>query len=123
MSSTLVLALVVLAALLVALVGWLLLRAWNDGSDPEVLDIYPYATTSPIYLDLPGALPADPADAAYFVTWLDRAIADAAARTDYRDSHERNAILDYLRKARARYAEMAKRGKVVDALGLEPRTR
>ena len=34
--------------------GWLLLRAWNDGADPLVLDLYPYATTSPIYLELPG---------------------------------------------------------------------
>jgi len=34
--------------------GWLLLRAWNDGADPGVLDLYPYATTSPVYLDLPG---------------------------------------------------------------------
>ena len=39
--------------------GWLILRAWNDGADPHVLDIYPYATTSPIYLDLPGGLPPD----------------------------------------------------------------
>ena len=38
--------------------GWLLLRAWNDGSDPQVLDIYPYATTSPVYLDLPGGAAA-----------------------------------------------------------------
>ncbi len=48
--------------------GWLLLRAWNDGADPEVLDIYPYATTSPVYLEMPGGIPPDPADATYFVT-------------------------------------------------------
>jgi hypothetical protein len=87
---------------------WLILRAWNAGSDPEVLDIYPYATTSPIYLELPGGHPPDPADAAYFVSWLNRVIADASARTDYRDTRERDAILDYLRKARDRYAAMAK---------------
>src|SRR6185369_14730570 len=22
--------------------GWMVLRAWNDGADPQVLDIYPY---------------------------------------------------------------------------------
>jgi hypothetical protein len=33
--------------------GWLLLRAWNEHADPGVLDIYPYATTSPIYLESP----------------------------------------------------------------------
>ena len=36
--------------------GWLLLRAWNDGSDPQVLDLYPYATTSPVYSSSPAAL-------------------------------------------------------------------
>ena len=46
--------------------GWVLLRAWNDGADPQVLDIYPYATTSPVYLELPGGLPPDPADARLF---------------------------------------------------------
>jgi len=83
--------------------GWLLLRAWNDGADPEVLDLYPYATTSPIYLDLPGGLPRDPADASYFAAWLDRVIADASARTDYRTDKERQSILDYLRRARERF--------------------
>ena len=80
--------------------GWLLLRAWNEGADQEVLDIYPYATTSPIYIEMPEGLPRDPADASYFVAWLDRVIADSAARTDYRDGRERGAILNYLRTAR-----------------------
>jgi len=91
----------------VAASGWLVLRAWNDGADPEVLDIYPYATTSPVYLDLPGGLPPDPAAAAYFAAWLDRTIADAAARTDYRSAGERDEILAYLRKARDRFVSMA----------------
>ena len=93
--------------------GWLLLRAWNEGSDPQVLDLYPYATTSPIYLDLPGGAPPAPADAAYFVAWLDRVIAAAEERTDYRDAEERERTLDYLRKAREDYVRRA--AKVVDA--------
>ena len=88
--------------------GWLLLRAWNDGADPEVLDIYPYATTSPVYLDLPGDMPTDPADAAYFVAWLNRTIADASARDDYRNAREKAAVLDYLTKARDHFAGLAK---------------
>ncbi len=87
--------------------GWLLLRAWNDHSDPQVLDLYPYATTSPIYLDLPGGLPKAPSDAAYFVAWLDRVIADAASRDDYRSDRERRETLDYLRKARDRFMALA----------------
>ncbi|WP_309663164.1 CehA/McbA family metallohydrolase [Sphingomonas sp.] len=83
--------------------GWILLRAWNDGADPQVLDLYPYATTSPVYVDLPGGRPPDATDAAYFVAWLDRLIADAGSRIDYRSAREREATLDYLRKARAHY--------------------
>ncbi|MCL6730227.1 CehA/McbA family metallohydrolase [Sphingomonas hankyongi] len=86
--------------------GWVLLRAWNDEADPEVLDIYPYATTSPIYLAVGGAPPATN-DAAYFVTWLDRVIDDAANRSDYRTADEREATLAYLRKARDYYARRA----------------
>jgi hypothetical protein len=86
--------------------GWLLLRAWNDGADPHVLDIYPYATTSPIFVDLPGGLPPDPADANYFASWLDRVIADAQNRTDYRDAQERDATIAYLRQARDHYASL-----------------
>ena len=80
--------------------GWLLLRAWNDTSDPQVLDIYPYATTSPIYVDLPGGVPPHPEDAAYFAHWLDRVIADASARKNFRTKRERQVTLDYLRRAR-----------------------
>ena len=83
--------------------GWLLLRAWNDGADPQILDLYPYATTSPIYLDLPGGPPTAPADAAYFAAWLDRVIAAAASRSDYRNAEERQATLHYLREAKDRF--------------------
>jgi hypothetical protein len=88
--------------------GWLLLRAWNDGSDPHVLDIYPYATTSPIYLELPGGHPADPEDAEYFAHWLDRVIADASARKDYRTERERQEMLDSLRKARDHFSALSR---------------
>jgi hypothetical protein len=83
--------------------GWLVLRAWNDGADPQVLDIYPYATTSPVYIDLPGGIPPDPPDAAYFAAWLDRVIADVSGRNDFRNAREREDTLDYLRRARAHF--------------------
>jgi len=86
--------------------GWLVLRAWNDGSDPQVLDLYPYATTSPIYFDLPGEYPRNPADAGYFVAWLDRVIANASGRTDFRTARERDTTIEYLRNAREQFASM-----------------
>jgi len=87
--------------------GWLLLRAWNDGADPQILDLYPYATTSPIYLELPGGAPAAPKDAAYFAAWMDRVLAAAEGRTDYRSASERQETLDYLTKARDYYSKRA----------------
>ncbi|HET6784231.1 MAG TPA: CehA/McbA family metallohydrolase, partial [Pseudoxanthomonas sp.] len=86
--------------------GWVLLRAWNDGADPQVLDLYPYATTNPVWLGDARAASA-PQDAAYFARWLDRVIEAAAARNDYNDAGERNQTLEYLRQARERYRAIA----------------
>jgi len=87
--------------------GWLVLRAWNDAANPQVLDIYPYATTSPVYVQAARPAPDARDDATYFVTWLDRVIEAAAARTDYNDETEKRETLDYLRKARDQYAARA----------------
>lgn len=87
--------------------GWLLLRAWNDHADPQILDIYPYATTSPVYLQAAKPAPDARADAAYFVAWLDRVIEAADARDDFNDTVEKRATLDYLAQARAGYAARA----------------
>jgi hypothetical protein len=87
--------------------GWIVLRAWNDGADPLILDLYPYATTSPVYVSVGGTPTNSPADAKYFVHWLDRTIAAAAGRTDYNDDRERQATLDYLHAAQAVYVQKA----------------
>jgi hypothetical protein len=87
--------------------GWLLLRAWNEHADPQVLDIYPYATTSPVYLTAARPAPDARADAQYFVRWLDRVIEAAIARGDYNDETEKRATLDYLQQARAGYVARA----------------
>ena len=91
--------------------GWVLLRAWNERADPVVLDIYPYATTSPIYIESPDRPPAAAQDAAYFVEWLDRTLADVQAREDFNNDRERNATLDYVTDARNRYVELERSAK------------
>ena len=87
--------------------GWIVLRAWNEGADPLILDLYPYGTTSPVYVSVGGAATNSPADAKYFVHWLDRVIAAAEGRTDYNDDRERQATLDYLHAAQAVYVQKA----------------
>lgn len=69
--------------------GWLVLRAWNDHADPKVQDIYPYGSTSPIYVTANQKLSRSPADAAYFVSWLDRVITGATARSGYNNPQEK----------------------------------
>jgi Tol biopolymer transport system component len=86
--------------------GWLVLRAWNDRADPLVFDLFPYATTNPVYIDSPAAPPA-PADAAYFVAWMDRVIEAAGARGDWNHDDERRRTLAYLGSARDKFLALA----------------
>lgn len=87
----------------VAQSGWLVLRAWSEGSHPLIYDLYPYATTSPIYVDVAGSPPASPDDAVYFVRWMDRVIDAARARDDYNSAAEKRQTLEYLDGARAKF--------------------
>ena len=34
--------------------AWVLLRAWNADASPLVFDLYPYATTNPVFVDVAG---------------------------------------------------------------------
>lgn len=88
--------------------GWLLLRAWNEHADPLVFDLYPYATTGPIYLELPGGPESAGEDAAFFVTWMDRMIAAAEANHDYNNERERAATLEYFQAAREKFLEKSR---------------
>lgn len=83
-----------------------MLRAWNDGPDPALLDLYPYATTSPVYIDSPAAPPA-PADAAYFVGWMDRIIEATEARGGWNNDAEHRDTLEYLNTARDKFRAFA----------------
>jgi hypothetical protein len=82
------------------------LRAFNDQPDPWVLDLYPYATTSPIYIDSPAAPPA-PEDAAYFVAWMDRVVEATLARGGWNSEKEKSDTLAYLNQAREKFRALA----------------
>jgi hypothetical protein len=88
--------------------GWILLRAWNDEPDPLIFDLYPYSTTSPIYVSIGGQPAKSPKDAEYFMRWIDRIITSADARTDYNDAQEKKDTLDYLRAGRAVFEKKAR---------------
>ena len=86
--------------------GWLLLRAWNEGAHPLVFDLYPYGTTSPVYVSVGGAAPRSPEDAAYFLAWIERVREAAEAHRGYHTPAERNAVLGHIDEARRVYEGM-----------------
>jgi hypothetical protein len=86
--------------------GWCVLRAFSDKAEYPILDLYPYATTSPIYINVPGAPVGNAEDATYFVAWMDRLIAAARTNTSYDTDDEKQSVLSMLQKAREKYASM-----------------
>ena len=89
--------------------GWCLLRAWSDKAEYPILDAYPYATTSPIYVSVPGSQPQTSGDATYFIGWIDRLTAAASSFKDWNSEAEKNAVLDTLSRARDKYQQLKTR--------------
>jgi TolB protein len=88
--------------------GWCLLRAWSEKPEYPILDLYPYATTSPIYVTVEGSTLDRIEDAAYFVAWIDRLIDGAKSNKDWNTEAEKTAVLGMLGSARKIYAGMQK---------------
>ena len=88
--------------------GWYLLRAYSDKSEYPVLDIYPYATTSPIYVTVAGSAVKPGLDAAFFVAWIDRLTEKVKSDKDWNTEAERESVIDLLSHARSIYVEMQK---------------
>ena len=96
--------------------GWCLLRAWSEKAEHPILDLYPYATTSPIYVTVSGSTPdRSPErspdrseDAAYFIAWIDRLIENAKTNQDWNTDAEKSAVMELLGSARKVYVQMQK---------------
>jgi TolB protein len=97
-----------IGALHVARSGWCLLRAWAENARDPVLDSYPYATTSPIYITVDNKKPASPEDAKYFLAWVDRVSENAKANTAYRNEAQKAAVLTTIEAAHTVYDKLAK---------------
>jgi predicted amidohydrolase YtcJ/Tol biopolymer transport system component len=87
--------------------GWYLLRAYALRSRHPVLDIYPYATTSPIYVTVGGGPARSRPDAEYFVAWIRRVEEAAAAHDGYNAPAERERVLATLAAGRAVFERLA----------------
>src|SRR5271166_3926614 len=82
--------------------GWCVLRAFSDRAEYPILDLYPYATTSPVYVSVAGAPVRSAADAAYFVAWIDRLISAARSNTAWNTEAEKGSVLSMLQEARGK---------------------
>jgi hypothetical protein len=83
--------------------GWYTLRAWSEKPAEPILDIYPFASTSPIYVTVGGAAVRSPGDADYFLKWLDRVEQSASAHSGYNTEEERRKVLGRIQAAREEF--------------------
>jgi hypothetical protein len=83
--------------------AWLVLRAYADRPRLPVLDLYPFASTSPVYVQAGDAPVRSPEDAAFFLAWLDRVAEATAASTSWNTPAERAHALAQIAQARAEY--------------------
>jgi hypothetical protein len=90
--------------------GWCVLRAYSDHAEEPIMDIYPYGTTSPIYVTVAGEKPRSPEDAKFFSKWVERVREDAAVHPDYNTPQEREHVLKVLDEAGAVYQRMQEPG-------------
>jgi hypothetical protein len=86
--------------------GWCLLRASSDKAEYPVLDNYPYATTSPVYVSAGGLKPKSLLDSAYFEAWIDRVTESVNRFPDWNSVDEKTAVLARLREARAVFVSL-----------------
>lgn len=91
--------------------GWCILRAFSDKAEYPILDLYPYATTSPVYVNVAGARQRNASDAGYFEAWIERLISAAQTSTAWNDKTEKESVLGVFQKAKLKYADIAKSGQ------------
>jgi len=80
--------------------GWYVLRAYADRATMPVLDLYPFASTSPIYVQVGDAPVRSAEDAAFFLKWIARLEAVARASTAWHTPAEQALVLRNLADAR-----------------------
>jgi TolB protein len=87
--------------------GWCVLRAYSDQAEYPILDLYPYATTSPVYVSMVGAPLHSPADAAYFRAWVDRLITAAMNNKSWNTEAEKQSVIAAFQEARNKYETLS----------------
>jgi hypothetical protein len=88
--------------------GWFVLRAYSDRSTMPVLDLYPFGSTSPIYVQV-GDKPVHSAeDAAFFIRWIDRLEQFTRTTAAWNSPDEQAGALRAVADARTVFRERAR---------------
>lgn len=88
--------------------GWILLRAGSTASHPDLPDIYPYASTNPIYITVPGKQLMSKSSGEYFLKWLDRLQNLTNQNNSFRSEAERQTVLQHISEAQKYYDNCVK---------------
>jgi hypothetical protein len=71
-----------------------------------VLDLYPFASTSPIYVTVADVPVRSTSDAEYFLGWLDRVDDALRSQTAWNTPAEREEVMKMLAAARAKFSAL-----------------
>ena len=83
--------------------GWYVVRAWSDRPRLPVLDLYPFASTSPIYVQIANAPVRSREDAEYFLRWIDRVGQALRTQTAWNTTVEREEVTRMLEAAQTEF--------------------
>jgi len=87
--------------------GWLLVRAWSETAHPDLPDLYPYASTNPVFIKGTSKNSKQKTAAGYFLKWVDR-IETKVSDLTFRNETEKQAVLNDVEKAKAYYGQLLK---------------
>jgi hypothetical protein len=91
--------------------SWYTLRAWSGRSTRSILDIYPFASTSPVYVTVGDGAVRSRADAEYFLAWIGRIEEAVRAHTDWNAAAEKAEVERTIAEARAVFQRLAAEAK------------
>jgi hypothetical protein len=88
--------------------GWLVLRAVSKTAHPDLLDLYPFATTNPIYIETPEQTHfTSKESASWFLPWINGLEQATLNFNSFRTEEERKEILDQIREAKVFFEKIA----------------
>jgi len=79
--------------------AWFLARAYSDKPRLPILDLYPFASTSPVYVTVGTAPPKCGQDAEFFLRWINLLSQRVRADTNWNTPSERDRALSVISRA------------------------